>query len=174
MIDQAIMAKAARIKLLVFDVDGVLTNGQITFSEQHEIKSFHVQDGTGIRLVQETGVQIAVITGRYSRIVAKRMDELGVLHVLQAQTDKLKAMQTLQKNKLDAEEIAYVGDDLLDLSLIQYVGLGIAVANASELIKPYADWITTKHGGEGAAREVCELIMRAQDTLTPLCQRYLV
>ncbi len=171
--NQTVFMKAKTIQLLAMDVDGVLTNGKISLINQQEIKHFHAHDGLGMKLLQKTGVHIAIVTARRSPAITQRMNELGIQKVLQGQTNKHKSIQKLKKDMdLDKQHIAYIGDDLPDLSAMQYVGLGIAVSNASTLIKPYADWVTHRKGGEGAVREVCELIMRAQNTLDPICQSY--
>lgn len=167
--------KAAKIKLLVFDVDGVLTDRKIYFSDSGtEYKAFNAHDGIGIRLLLATGVEVAVITMRYSPTVERRMSELGVVHLYQGQQDKRPALAALlEKLGLLPEQVAYVGDDLPDLPLMRRVGLGIAVADACEYVCEHADWVLTAAGGKGAAREACELVMRAQHTLLPMLERYL-
>ena len=163
-----IEARAAKIKLLILDVDGVLTRGDIILGngEKEEYKAFNIKDGLGMRLLMKTGVQVAIITGKESHVVARRMKDLGVEHVYQNAPDKIPAFHALlTKLKLEYSEVAYVGDDLPDLPLIRLVGLGIAVNDAYEFIKPHAHYITHGGGGEGAVREVCDLIMRAQNTL---------
>ncbi len=170
-----ILQKAAQIKLLIFDVDGVLTDRKIYFADDgHEYKAFNAHDGHGIKMLLSTGVEVGVITVRNSPIVARRMTELGVKHVYQGQANKLLALDALmQQLQLSVEQIAYVGDDLPDLPLMRRVGLGIAVADACEYIQQHADWKTHAVGGEGAAREVCELIMRAHGTLQGVYEHYL-
>jgi 3-deoxy-D-manno-octulosonate 8-phosphate phosphatase (KDO 8-P phosphatase) len=170
-----ILKKAAKIKLLIFDVDGVLTDGQIHFSEHQEIfKAFHVHDGLGIKLLQSSGIPAAIITGSQSAIVRLRAEYLGIRHVYQVAGNKIPAYESLiEKLGLDHEAVAYLGDDLPDLPLMQRVGLSVAVANAVPLIREHANWVTQAHGGRGAARELCELILRAKGLLGEIHQSYL-
>lgn len=163
---QGILNKAKKIKLLLLDVDGVLTDGKIYMTDQgHEFKAFNSQDGVGIKLLQQCGVIVGVMTGRNSSMVEKRMAELGVTYIYQAQDDKLKTYQTVKMElNLKDENIAVMGDDLPDLAAIQQAGLGITVPNACATVKQYADWETTRHGGFGAVREVCELIVLAKSS----------
>lgn len=169
-----IREKAARIRLVIFDVDGVLTDGRLFFDEQgYEYKSFHSRDGLGINLLRQTGVEVAVISGRASQTVAQRMKNLGIVHVFQGQQDKLAAFQALCRDlHLTPEQVAHVGDDLLDLPIMRRVGLSIAVADAHHSILPYAHWRTSNPGGAGAAREVCDLIMEAQGQLHRVIETY--
>lgn len=158
---------AAKISLLILDVDGVLTDGKLYFSATGDsMKTFYTQDGQGIKLLRNSGVEVGIITGRKSEIVAKRANELQLDYVLQGRDDKLQALQELLGNgKHSLERTAYVGDDLPDLAAIRAVGLGIAVSNAVAVVREHADYVTTASGGGGAVREVCELIMQAQHTL---------
>jgi 3-deoxy-D-manno-octulosonate 8-phosphate phosphatase (KDO 8-P phosphatase) len=156
--------RAARIRLAVFDVDGVLTDGKLIYAEDgHELKAFHVHDGLGLKRLLANHVEVAVITSRLSMIVTERMAELGVAHVYQGQDDKLACFeQLLGALKLDAEETAYIGDDLPDLAVMRRVGFSIAVANAHPWVRERAHWRTRLAGGAGAAREVADLILAAQ------------
>lgn len=173
---ESVLAKAAKIKLVIFDVDGVLTDGRIYLdNHREELKAFFIQDGLGLKLLKKTGVEIAIITSRQSNILQHRMDELGIQHVYQGHANKVVPFEKLLTAlNLTAEQVAYVGDDFPDLPLIRRSGLGIAVANAIPLVKQYAAWQTTACGGQGAAREVCELIMKAQNTLTSVLEDYLL
>ena len=166
--------KASKIKLLIFDVDGVLTDGKLLFDEHsNEYKRFHSRDGLGITLLRETGVEVAVISGRASKSVAQRMASLGIERVFQGQRHKLAAYEGLRMDlNLEPGQVAYVGDDLLDLPVMRRVGLSIAVADAHPSILPYAHWVTGKLGGEGAAREVCDLIMDAQGNLKRIIESH--
>lgn len=166
-INADILAKAAKIKLAIFDVDGVLTNGQLYFHPNgDELKVFHVHDGLGLKLLQQSGVAVAIISSRTSAAVEQRLTALGVQHIYQGQADKRPAFdQLLTKLKLTTEQVAYTGDDLPDLPLLRSAGLGIAVANARPLLLQHAAWQTQASGGQGAVREICELIMQAQGTL---------
>ena len=157
--------KAAKIKLLILDVDGVLTDGKIYISDSGiEYKGFYSKDGVGIKLLLKAGVEVAIISGRESVAVNHRMNGLGVKYIYQNQDDKIKAFDELKQDlNLKNEQIAYVGDDLPDLAAMLKSGLGIAVANAADTVKQQADWVTNTCGGMGAVREACELIMQAQN-----------
>ncbi len=170
-----IMEKAANIKLAVFDVDGVLTDGKLILGESgNEYKSFHVRDGHGLVMLLETGCKIAVITARSSNIVAERMESLGIKYVFQGEKDKgARLLKLIEELGLVQEQVAYVGDDVIDLPAMIHVGLPIAVADAHIEVKNIAAWITKNRGGLGAAREVCELIMRAQNKYDDRIKRYL-
>ena len=171
----SVIEKAKRIKLLMLDVDGVLTDGKIYFSDEgSETKAFNSRDGLGIKLLQQSGVMVAVNTARNSAVVTRRMTELQVRYVFQNQSDKKIAYQTIKKElQLKDEHIAYMGDDLTDLPLIRCAGLGITVPQASEIIHYYADWSTQHAGGQGAVREVCELIMKAHNTFNSVVKQFL-
>lgn len=170
-----IMEKAANIKLAVFDVDGVLTDGKLILGESgNEYKSFHVRDGHGLVMLLESGCKIAVITARSSNIVAERMESLGIKYVFQGEKDKgARLLKLIEELGLEQEQVAYVGDDVIDLPAMIHVGLPIAVADAHIEVKNNAAWITENRGGLGAAREVCELIMRAQNKYDDRIKRYL-
>jgi len=158
---------AKNIRLVIFDVDGVLTDGNIFFSNDgNEYKAFNSQDGHGIAALIKTGINVAIITGRTSEIVRLRAKELGINNVYQGYSDKLIAYQEL-KTKLDINDsqIAYVGDDVIDLPVMMRVGLAIAVKNAHPLVKKNVQWQTRHKGGNGAARDVSDFIMEAQGTL---------
>lgn len=172
---QDILEKAANIRLLIFDVDGVLTDGSLFIGDDgQEYKAFHSQDGHGMKMLQASGVDIAIITGRQSKVVSHRMDSLGIDHVYQGQLEKLPAYeQLLGKLNLQASQVAYVGDDVVDLPVMTRVGFAVAVQDAHNLVKQHSHWITPSRGGRGAAREVCELIMQAQGTLDSQLQHYL-
>lgn len=155
---------ARKIKLLILDVDGVLTDGSIILdNEGNEFKAFHVRDGQGIKMLTRTGTKVAIITGRQSNVVERRAKELGITEVYQKYHNKNEAYEEL-KNKLSLkdEEIAYVGDDIVDLPLMRMVGLSVAVADAAEEIKPYASIITKNRGGRCAVREITDYILRAK------------
>lgn len=172
---QDILARAARIKLLIFDVDGVLTDGGLFMDKDgHEYKQFNSRDGHGMKMLQETGVQIAIITGRSSDVVSHRMNGLGVKHVYQGQHDKRVAFEKLlQELALKADEVGYVGDDIVDLPVMRQVGLAVAVQDAHPAVKKHAHWQTPSCGGRGAARDICELIMEAQGSLAGQMAKYM-
>ncbi|MGR9000176.1 MAG: 3-deoxy-manno-octulosonate-8-phosphatase KdsC [Gammaproteobacteria bacterium] len=172
---QAIVEKAKKLKLLILDVDGVLTDGKLFFDNQgNEYKSFHARDGHGIKLLRQTGVEVAVISGRKSNSVALRMKNLGIEYVYQGHENKQAAFDELiEKTGITPEQAAHVGDDLLDLPLMMRVGLAIAVNDANFAVKQRAHWCTTLPGGHGAVREVCDLIMQAQGHFDDVVNYYL-
>jgi len=172
---QDILDRARQIRLVIFDVDGVLTDGSLFIGDDgKEYKAFNSRDGHGMSMLQSTGVTLAIITGRTSKSVRIRMRGLGIEHVYQGRNDKLAAYEELKESlQLGDEQIAYVGDDLLDLPIMRKVGLSIAVADAHTLTRQHSHWQTRSPGGRGAAREVCELVMEAQDTLDQMTARYL-
>lgn len=156
--------RAARVRLLALDVDGVLTNGLIYYGNSgEELKAFNIKDGLGIKLLQDAGVRVAIITGRQSEIVARRARELGIAEVVQGREDKRQALLELcQRNGLDIEQCAYMGDDLPDLGAIVSAGLGMTVADACTAVRDAADWLSRYNGGCGAVREACEFILSAR------------
>jgi 3-deoxy-D-manno-octulosonate 8-phosphate phosphatase (KDO 8-P phosphatase) len=159
--------KANSIKLLVLDVDGVLSDGRLHYGNSgEEIKAFYTPDGLGIKMAQKAGITVAIITGRKSAIVDRRASELGILHLVQGREDKLVALQELTgKLKVDLAAVAYMGDDLPDLAAIQAAGLGMTVADGDAFVAQHADWRSQRRGGRGAVREACEFILQAQDKL---------
>ena len=172
---QDIQKKAANIRLVIFDVDGVLTDGSLYIGDDgQEYKAFHSKDGHGMVMLQQSGVEIAIITGRSSEVVRIRMASLGIQRVYQGKREKLPAYEELKQiTGFDDEQIAYVGDDVVDLPVMTRVGLAVTVQDAHALTKQHAHWVTPGNGGRGAAREVCELIMDAQGTLRSSLQHYL-
>lgn len=172
---QDIQKKAAQIALVIFDVDGVLTDGSLFLGDDgQEYKAFNSLDGHGMKMLQDSGVNIGIITGRQSEVVRIRMQSLGINHVYQGQRDKLPAYQELKSALgLRDEQIAYVGDDVVDLPVMTRVGLAIAVQGAHALARQHAHWVTSARGGHGAAREVCEMLMEAQGNLQPALAKYL-
>lgn len=169
-----VLARAAKIRLVISDVDGVLTDGHIYMGGSGEaFKAFNILDGFGIKALMDAGIQFAVITGRESSIVSKRMQELGVRYVFQGQSDKLSAFNSLRTQlRLADEQIAHLGDDLPDLPLLRKVGLAIAVANAYPTLKDVAHYTTRLAGGHGALREVSDLILTANGQLDALLAKY--
>lgn len=167
--------KIKQLKLLILDVDGVLTDGRLFFDNNgKEYKCFHARDGHGIKLLQQSGVDVAVISGRKSESVAIRMQSLGVEHVYQGHENKRAAFaEILQNLNLRPEQTAHVGDDVLDLPVMLQAGFAIAVSDANFAVKQRADWCTLTPGGQGAVREVCDLIMQVQGTFDSILQTYL-
>ena len=172
---QDILERASHIKLVIFDVDGVLTDGGLIMDKDgHEYKKFNSRDGHGMKMLQWNGVDIAIITGRSSDVVSHRMEGLGIKHVYQGQRDKRVAFYKLIEDlSLQPEQVAYVGDDVIDLPVLRKVGLAVAVQDAHELVKRHAHWQTPSCGGRGAARDVCDLIMEAQGTYEAEMAKYL-
>jgi YrbI family 3-deoxy-D-manno-octulosonate 8-phosphate phosphatase len=169
--------KTAKIKTLILDVDGVLTNGKITINDSgEEIKSFHVRDGLGLRLLMSAGIDVIIITGRKSEVVAHRARELGIKEVYQGIKDKGALCRKLMKQKqLEKDQLCCIGDDLPDLPMFHQAGLSIAVADAAPEIRQAAGIITKNVGGEGAVREACEMILKAreiwEETLSPFMKK---
>lgn len=172
---QDIIEKAKNIKLVIFDVDGVMTDSSLFMGDDgEEYKAFNSKDGHGMRMLQECGVRAAIITGRQSNVVEHRMKDLGVSLVYQGYRDKTPAFEDLMKQvKLSIDQIAYVGDDVVDLPVMSRVGFAIAVQDAHPFVKQHAHWIAPRNGGCGAVRDVCEFILEAQGTLADKLNSYL-
>lgn len=164
-----------QIKLLILDVDGVMTDGRLYLTDSgEEIKAFHSLDGQGIALLRQTQVKVAIITGRQSRLVDLRAKNLKIDYVYQGVTDKLMAFEKLLVEAgLSAEECAYIGDDIVDLPPMRRVAFAATVSNAPDILFEHAHYIIKKKAGMGAVREVCELIMRAQGSYDALLAHYL-
>lgn len=156
--------KAAKIKLLILDIDGVMTDGTIWIDAKgQEQKGFNVKDGFGLRCLMNNGIDVAIITGRKSEVVAHRAEELGIQEIYQKVTDKrVPFYEILGKKALTEDQVCYIGDDVPDLSLLKEVGLSITVADAVDEVKERVDLVTNNKGGHGAVREVCEYILKAQ------------
>lgn len=169
------LEKAKRVRLLALDVDGVLSDGRLYYgNDGEELKAFYTPDGLGIKLLQAAGIEVAIITGRNSRIVERRAGELGIKRIVQGRDDKLVALrELLMETGLDLDQVAYMGDDLQDLGAIQSAALGMTVAGGDEFVASHADWRSQHEGGHGAVREACEFILDAQDQLDSARQRFL-
>ena len=167
--------KVRPIKLLLMDVDGVLTDGGITIDNKGvEAKTFHVRDGHGIKLLQRAGVKVGIITGRKSEVVKHRAAELGIEILYQGMKVKMDAYsQILADEGLKDDEVAYIGDDVVDLPVLNKVGFSVAVADASESLMPFVDYVTLTGGGRGAVREVVELILNVQGLWDDVMKRYI-
>ncbi len=172
---QDILERAARVRLVIFDVDGVLTDGSLYLGDDgQEYKAFNSLDGHGMVMLRDAGVEIGIITGRTSEVVRLRMESLGITNVYQGQRDKRPAYEDLKARLgLADAQIAYVGDDVVDLPVMTRVGLAIAVQDAHPFARRHAHWTTPNRGGHGAARDVCELILEAQGKLQGLLEGYL-
>lgn len=172
---QDILEKAKKIKLVIFDIDGVLTTGALFIGDDgQEYKAFNSKDGHGLRMLQDSGVEVAIITGRKSNVVAHRAGDLGISRVYQGKREKLPAyLELLEETGLNHQDIAYVGDDVVDLPVMSKVGLAICVQDGHPFVKKHSHWITDRNGGCGAGRDVCELIMEAQGNLQAMLESYI-
>lgn len=161
---EELQAKASKIKLLLLDVDGVLTDNRLYYGDnQVEYKTFYTRDGHAMVLIQKTGIEIGIITGRKSELVAKRMADLKVKHLYQGVPDKLPTFEKLMSElKISLEEVAYMGDDILDLPILTRVGLASCPQDSDPEVLSRVDFISQFNGGAGAVRELCELIMKSQ------------
>lgn len=159
-----VLERARKVRVAVFDVDGTLTDGRLPYGgNAHDGRQFHVHDGLGLQSLQVHGIGVALITARHSQAVAMRAADLGIHHVFQAQADKRACLLALLDSlQLQPDAVCYVGDDLPDLRPMRMAGLAVAVANAHPWLAKYAHWQTTRPGGGGAAREVCDLLLQAQ------------
>ena len=168
---------AKDIKLVILDIDGVMTDGSLFYDNSgQEYKAFNSKDGHGIRMLQDAGVEIALITGRTSELVLHRAENLKISPALiyQGYRDKRPAFrELLKKTELDPKNIAYVGDDVVDLPIMSKVGLAIAVGDAHHFVRKHADWTTKNTGGKGAVREVCEMLIESQGKLDEMLESYL-
>jgi 3-deoxy-D-manno-octulosonate 8-phosphate phosphatase (KDO 8-P phosphatase) len=173
---QQIYEKAKAIKLAIFDVDGVLTDGGLHYSDSgDEVKIFDVRDGHGMRMLQASGVGLAIITGRTSKCVARRAENLGIDLLYQGVENKISAFQALiGKLGLEASACAYMGDDWVDLPVLARCGLSLSVPEAPEVVRERVHYVTRAGGGHGAVREACELIMQAQGTFDARLAAFLV
>ena len=169
-----VIKAAQKIKLILLDVDGVLTDGRLYYGNNgEELKAFDIQDGLGIKLLQKGGIDVGIITGRTSKLLTRRTEELDIELLVQGREDKLTALnEILEDRAINLKEIAFVGDDLPDLAVIRRVGMGITPANGNHIVASQALWQTKKGGGQGAVREVAELILNAQGKLEALLAPY--
>ncbi|OZG70539.1 HAD family hydrolase [Hahella sp. CCB-MM4] len=174
-LSQDLLDKLKHIKLLALDVDGILSDGTLFFSaDGDEVKGFSILDGLGIKLLQDNGVTVAIITGRTSPLTARRAANLGIKHIAQGREDKKTALLELcGELKLEPADCAYMGDDLPDLSAIRHCAVGFTVPNAHWFVRQHADHCTQSKGGKGAVREVCDIILHAKGRLESTLEAYL-
>ena len=174
--EDELKAKAKDIKLLILDVDGVMTDGKIVLDGNgNEIKSFNVRDGHGIKMAQRVGITVAIITGRQSKVVDLRAEELGIKEVHQKSVDKLKTFrEMMERLGLEDREAAFVGDDIVDIPVMKRVGFPCAVSDAEEYVKEAALVVTKRRGGEGAVREVIDYILRCRGDWESITAKYFV
>jgi len=173
--DTQLQARARRIELLLLDVDGVLTDGRLYFSETgDEFKAFSTLDGLGIKLLRRSGVRVGIITGRQSELVARRAGNLGLDLLIQGREDKWEALQEWrEQNPTELDQIAFMGDDWPDLTIMTRVGLALTVANAHPSVSQRVHWQSQHKGGEGAVREACDLLLQARGDFDSLLEHYL-
>ena len=167
-------AKLAKIKLLLLDVDGVLTDGRIIYDCQgNELKAFDVKDGHGLKMLQRAGIAVGIITGRQSQVVVRRAAELGIEILYQGALSKLEPyLEILDQHGLTDEQVAYVGDDVVDLPILRRVGFSATVADAVAEVVPLVDYVASQGGGRGAVREICDLLIKASGHWEELTNRY--
>ncbi len=172
---KSLLERARRVRLAIFDVDGVLTDGSLhIFPRGEELKIFNILDGHGLRMLGDSGVRLAILSGRRSGAVVKRAREVGITHVIQGAKEKLAAYRSLlRKLQLSEQHTAFMGDDLPDLPVLRRCGFAISVPGAPALVRTHVHYITSAAGGRGAVREACELIMRAQGTFEIRMESYL-
>lgn len=168
-LSENVIERASKVRLMVFDVDGILTDGSLWYGEQGEVlKRFHVLDGHGLKMLTTSGINVALMTARDGPILAWRAAELGIRHVLQGVRDKAGALGELASAlSVSNEEVGYMGDDIIDLTAMQRTGLAITVPNAPPYIAQGAHWVSNLPGGQGAVRECCDMILAAQGKLAP-------
>ncbi len=169
-----IKEKLKKIKMLILDVDGVMTDGRIIMDDSgREIKNFHVRDGHGLKILQRYGVKVAILTGRKSKVVEHRAKDLEIKYVYQKVYNKKEVFgEILKKQKLSANEVAFIGDDIVDVPVLKSVGFSVAVADAIDVVKKSVHYVTENQGGNGAVREICEMILKAQGKWPEIAARY--
>lgn len=172
--DKKIFGKLKKVKMLLLDVDGVMTDGRIIMdSDGRELKNFNVRDGHGLVMIQRHGIAVGILTGRTSAVVDHRARDLKITEVYQGALNKKEVFaQILQKNRLTPDQIAYMGDDIVDIPVLKMVGFSAAVADALEIVKKTVDYVSSCRGGEGAVREVCEMLLAAQGFWPDVAARY--
>jgi 3-deoxy-D-manno-octulosonate 8-phosphate phosphatase (KDO 8-P phosphatase) len=168
------LQKTRKIKLLLIDVDGVMTDGSIIYDDDgRELKFFHVRDGMGIRLLIDAGIEVGIITGRKSKAIEKRARELGISLIYQKISNKIEIYNKILRVKsLKDENVCYIGDDINDYPLLKRVGFSVLVADGTEEIRDKVDYITKKEGGKGAVREVCEIILKSKNRWEEFLKKY--
>ncbi len=174
MVSESVKEAAKKVKLVILDVDGVLTNGELFFLDSGEYKAFNSRDGLGIALLVKAGIKLGIISGNKSDAVEQRFKKFGIKHVYQGIENKRIAYQKIKEDlHIEDSAVAYMGDDLIDLPVMAKVGLPTAVADADDFVKQHASWISQYDGGRGAVRELCELILSAQGTLEQIQRDFL-
>ena len=174
LLDEELVKKIKPVTFLILDVDGVLTDGKIIIDDLgNETKHFNVRDGHGLKMLMRTGIEVVLITGRTSKVVEHRARELGIKEIYQGSKNKVENLEEiLRTKKISGEQVAYVGDDIVDIPVFRRVGFSVAVEDASEYAKESADYITEGKGGQGAVRELCEIILKIQGKWDDIVSRY--
>jgi len=174
LVNEDTLKRASQVKLLLFDVDGVLTDGRLYVDNRgEEYKAFNSRDGHGLKMLQRNGVEVGIITGRTSQIVAHRTKELGIHHVRQGCADKLPVYEDMVRElKLTHDQVGFVGDDVVDLPIMLRVGLAICPQDGHFLVRRHSHWVSPNVGGRGCARDACELLMLANGTFDSEMERY--
>lgn len=174
MLKKSYKEKLKGIKMLILDVDGVMTDGGIIMDSQgNELKKFNVRDGHGLKLIQRYGIKVAILTGRKSKVVEYRAKDLDIKDVYQKVFNKKEVFEKiLVKHKLSANEVAYMGDDIIDIPVLKRVGFSAAVADAVDVVKKSVDYVAKNNGGNGAVREICEMILEAQGKWQEIAAKY--
>ncbi len=173
-LDERLIAKIRQIRLLVLDVDGVMTDGRIIMDhEGRETKNFNVKDGHGMKVLMRYGVDVILVTGRKSTVVEHRARDLGIGEIHQGVHNKLEIAEAILRNRsMNYDHMAFVGDDIVDIPVLKRAGFSVAVADAVEDVKKCVDYVTVNKGGRGAVREVCELILKAKGEWAGVAKRY--
>lgn len=173
-IDQALRSRILPVRLMILDVDGVLTDGRIIYHDDgSEIKAFDVQDGHGIKLLQRAGIDVALVTGRYCKAVEHRANGLGIKKVFQGFHRKIEAYESIMSETgLTDDQLCCMGDDLIDIPIMRRVGFSVAVPNCVPEVLPFAHYVTKAYGGRGACREICNLLLRVQGHWEEITTRY--
>ena len=173
-LDEKLLEKIKRIKLLILDVDGVLTDGRIIIDDLgNETKNFDVRDGHGLKLLMRYGIDVVLLTGRKSKVVEHRAEELGINEVYQGTKNKVEVLERiLRKRDIGSDNIAYMGDDIVDVPVFRKVGFSVAVADAMVYVKKASDYITEGRGGRGAVREICEIILQVHGKWDEIASTY--
>ena len=171
---KSVKEKLKRIRMLMLDIDGVMTDGRIIMDDEgRELKNFNVREGHGLKVMQRYGIKVAIITGRQSNLVRHRAKEMDIKDVYQKVFNKKEVFEKiLKKHKLSPDETAFIGDDIVDIPVLKRVGFSVAVADAVDVVKKQVDYITSHKGGKGAVREVCEMILKAQEKWPEIAARY--
>jgi len=166
--------KLKKIKMLMLDVDGVMTDGRIIMDDEgRQLKNFNVRDGHGLKIIQRYGIEVVILTGRKSEVVNHRAKDLDIKEIYQGALNKKEVFQKiLQKHNLTADFVAYMGDDIIDIPVLKHVGFSAAVADAVDVVKKSVDYVTKNKGGHGAVREICEMILQIQGKWPEVAEKY--